>query len=109
MVSGTTGGGSGTEAFLDRLGFALRSSSSNSSYRFEFGVLGSTAVGGSWLSKASAFRVSSSSVKRVMGRLAGEVGRQRKAALLQGGVGERERQCSRGGRGDDPALEVVRA
>jgi hypothetical protein len=43
-----------------------------------------------------------------MGGLSAEVGGQGKAALLQGSVGKRERQCGGSGRGNDPALEVVR-
>jgi len=44
-----------------------------------------------------------------MGRLSGETGRQGKATLLQGGVGECERKCSGSRRSGDPALEVVAA
>lgn len=104
MVSGADGGESGTEAFPDGSG-----SSSNSDSRFEFGVLGLTAVGGSWLSKASASRMGPSSVGRLVGGLSGEVGRQGEAALLQSSVGEREWQCSSGCGGDDSAFEVVGA
>jgi len=44
-----------------------------------------------------------------MGGLSGKIGGQGKAALLQGSVGKRERQCGGRGRGNDPGLEVVGA